>query len=211
MSPSTAPPFCSFTRTARMVPLMRPQTVTFCAITLPSIVAPSPTRRSEARNSPSIRPKTCAGPLHSMLPTIDMSEPMQEAIPAFVGSDFAQVWSCCTTLPMTSAALTDAFLSFSGAPFFVLVNMSTSYFRRYEGTMRESADSSTRRQRYHVLSAAILSNGGNRNFVHIKVMVDAGYLAFAVRENRLRWRALPQLVQRKRPQDAYTVDSTDKE
>jgi hypothetical protein len=130
-----------------------------------------------------------------MLPTIDMSEPMQEAIPAFVGSDFAQVWSCCTTLPMTSAALTDALLSFSGAPFFVLVNMSTSYFRRYEGTMRDSADSSTRRQRYHVLSAAILSNGGNRNFVHMKVMVDAGYLAFPVRENRLRWRALPQLVQ----------------
>jgi hypothetical protein len=76
--------------------------------------------------------------LHSMLPTIDMSEPMQEAIPAFVvGSDFAQVWSCGTTLPMTSAALTDGFLSFSGAPFFVLVNMSTSYFRRYEGTTRE--------------------------------------------------------------------------
>jgi hypothetical protein len=38
MSPSTAPPFCSFTRTARMMPLMRPQTVTFWAITLPSIV-----------------------------------------------------------------------------------------------------------------------------------------------------------------------------
>jgi hypothetical protein len=73
-----------------------------------------------------------------MLPTIDMSEPMQEAIPAFVvGSDLAH-WSCCTTLPMTSAAPTDAFLSFSGAPFFVLVNMSTSCFRRYEGAVRES-------------------------------------------------------------------------
>jgi hypothetical protein len=104
-----------------------------------------------------------------------MSEPMQEAIPAFVvGSDFAQVWSCGNTLPMTSGALTDAFLSFSGAPFFVLVNMSTSCFRRYEGTMRELADSSTRHQRYHVLSAATLSNGGNRNFVHMKVVVDAG-------------------------------------
>src|SRR5262249_24479738 len=80
----------------------------------------------------------CAGPLHSMLPTIDMSEPMQEAIPAFVvGSDLAH-WSCCTSLPMTSAAPTDAFLSFSGAPFFVLVNMSTSCFRRYEGAVRES-------------------------------------------------------------------------
>jgi hypothetical protein len=77
--------------------------------------------------------------LHSMLPAIDMSEPMQEAIPAFVvGSDFAQVWSCCTTRSMTSAALTDAFLSFSGTPLFVLVNMSTSCFRRYKGAMRES-------------------------------------------------------------------------
>jgi hypothetical protein len=104
-----------------------------------------------------------------MLPTIDMSEPMQEAIPAFVvGSDLAH-WSCCTTLPMTSAAPTDAFLSFSGAPFFV-VNMSTSCFRRYEDTMRESANSSTQHQRYHVLSAATLSNGDSRNFVHMKVM-----------------------------------------
>ena len=40
--------------------------------------------------------------------------------------------------------------------------------------MRESADCSTRHQRYHVLSAATLSNGGNRNFVHMKVMVGAG-------------------------------------
>src|SRR5262249_36804687 len=197
MSPSTAPPFCSLTRTARIVPLKRPQTVTFCAMTLPSICAPSLIWRSDARTSPSIRPKTCAGPLHSMLPTIDMSQPMKEAIPACVlGSDLVKAWSCGTTLPMTSAALTDALLSFSGAPFFVLVNMSTSYFRRYEGTMRESADSSTRRQRYHVLSAAILSNGGNKNFVRIKVMVDAGDLAFPVRENRLRWRALSQLVPR---------------
>jgi hypothetical protein len=86
---------------------------------------------------------------------------MQEAIPAFdVGSDLAH-WSCCTTLPMTSAAPTDAFLSFSGAPLFVLVNMSTSCFRRYEDTMRQSA-SSTRHQRYHVLSAATLSNGDKR-------------------------------------------------
>src|SRR5215831_6944793 len=128
MSPSTAPPFCSLTRSARIVPLTRPQTVMFCAMTLPSTCAPSLIWRSEARTSPSIRPKTCAGPLHSMLPTIDMSEPMQEAIPAFVvGSDLAQAWSCgCTTLPMTSAALTDAFLSFSGAPLFVLFNISTS-------------------------------------------------------------------------------------
>jgi hypothetical protein len=53
------------------------------AITLPSTCAPLPIRRSEARNSPSIRPKTCAGPSHSMLPTIDMPEPMQEAVPDF--------------------------------------------------------------------------------------------------------------------------------
>jgi hypothetical protein len=38
---------------------------------------------------------------------------------------------------MTSAALTDVFLSFSGTPLFVLVSMSTSYFRLYEGAMRE--------------------------------------------------------------------------
>jgi hypothetical protein len=63
------------------------------------------------------------------LPTIDMSEPMQEAVPVFVVDDLAELWSCGTTLPMTSAALTDAFLSFSGTPLFVLVNMSTSCFR----------------------------------------------------------------------------------
>ena len=65
-----------------------------------------------------------------MLRMIDMPEPMQEPVPAFVdGSDLAQVCSCGTTLPMTSAALKDAFLSFSGAPLFVLINMSTSCFR----------------------------------------------------------------------------------
>jgi hypothetical protein len=37
---------------------------------------------------------------------------------------------------VTSAAPTDALLSFSGAPLFVLINMSTS--REYEGSMRES-------------------------------------------------------------------------
>jgi hypothetical protein len=61
-----------------------------------------------------------------------MSEPMQEAVPAFVvGSDLAQAWSCgCTILPMISGAFAAAFLSFSGAPLFALINMSTSYFRR---------------------------------------------------------------------------------
>ena len=47
----------SLTQTARIVPLTRPQTVTFCATTLPSTCAPSLIRRSEARTSPSIRPK----------------------------------------------------------------------------------------------------------------------------------------------------------
>jgi len=41
---------------------------------------------------------------------------------------------------MTSGAFAAAFLSFSVALLFMLVNMSTSYFRRYEGTKRESAD-----------------------------------------------------------------------
>jgi len=40
--------------------------------------------------------------------------------------------------------------------------------------MRESADF-RKHQGYHVLSSAALSNGDNRNFVHMKVMVDAGY------------------------------------
>jgi hypothetical protein len=102
-----------------------------------------------------------------MLPTIDMSEPMQEAIPALVvGSDLAQVWSCCTTLPMTS--LTDAFLSFSGAPPFVLVNMSTSRFRRYEDAIRESGRFFDAAPTYHLLSAAALNSSRNRNFVHMK-------------------------------------------
>src|SRR2546429_2426640 len=102
--------------------------------------APSLIKRSEVRNSPSIRPKTCAGPLQSILPTIDMSEPMQEAVPAFVvGSDLAQAWSCgCTILPMISGAFAAAFLSFSVALLFMLFNMSTSFFRQYEGAMRES-------------------------------------------------------------------------
>jgi len=41
---------------------------------------------------------------------------------------------------------------FSGAPFFVLVNMATSCFRRYEGTMRESLDSSTSALRIRIPS-----------------------------------------------------------
>src|SRR6516225_176094 len=132
MSPSTAPLSCSLTRTARMVPLTRPQTVTSCAMTLPSICAPSPIRRSEARNSPLIRPKTCAGPLHSMLPTIDMSEPMQERVAEFVvGSRLGRGCSttdccCCTVLPTTSAAFAATSLSISGA---LLLNMPTSVCR----------------------------------------------------------------------------------
>src|SRR6516165_6793017 len=175
MSPSTAPPFCSLTRSARMVPLTRPQTVTFCAMTLPSTCAPSLIWRSEARTSPSIRPKTCAGPLHSMLPTIDMSEPMQEAVPALVvGSDLAH-WSCGTTLPVISAALTDAFLSFSGAPLFVLINMSTSCFRRYEAAMRESGRFFDAAPTLPSLELRDPQYGDNRNFFHMKGHVHAGY------------------------------------
>src|SRR6266511_3137965 len=95
-------------RHAGSQPLTRPQTVTSCAITLPSICAPSPIRRSEARNSPLIRPKTCAGPLHSILPTIDMPEPMQELVPDFVIGSRPRGCStteccCCTALPTTSS------------------------------------------------------------------------------------------------------------
>jgi hypothetical protein len=68
--------------------------------------------------------------LQSIFPTIDMSEPMQEAVPAFVvGSDLAKAWSCgCTVLPMISAAFAAAFLSFSGALLFMLLNISTSFY-----------------------------------------------------------------------------------
>jgi hypothetical protein len=94
-----------------------------------------------------------------MLPTIDMSEPMQEAVPAFVvGSDLAQVWSCGATLPMTSAALRDAFLSFSGTPLLVLVNMSTSWFPPIYGCDARIGPISTQHQQYHRLSAAALNS-----------------------------------------------------
>ena len=82
------------------------------------------------------------GPLHSMLPTIDMPEPMQEPVPAFVvGSGLAPACStteccCCTVLSMTSAAFAAA-LSFSGALLLKLLNMSTSRFRRH--ALRERA------------------------------------------------------------------------
>ena len=89
-----------------------------------------PIRRSEARNSPLIRPKTCAGPLHSMLPTIDIPEPMQERVAAcVVGSHLAGSGSttkcCCCT---TSAAFAATSLSFSGA---LLLNISTSRCPRH--------------------------------------------------------------------------------
>src|SRR5215467_6417268 len=146
MSPSTVPPFCSLTRMARMVPLTRPQTVTSCAMTLPSTCAPSPMRRSEARSSPLMRPKTCAGPLHSMLPTIAIPEPMQELGPVFVvgcrlgggsstvvgcrlgGGSSTTECCCCNALSTASAACAAVSLSFSGA---LLLNMSISVFRRH--------------------------------------------------------------------------------
>jgi len=95
-------------------------------------IAPDMLRLAE-HNSPLILPKTCAGPLHSMSPTIDMPEPMQERVPAFVGSSVAGGCStteccCCAVLPTTSAAFATAFFSLSGA---LLLNMSTSVFRRH--------------------------------------------------------------------------------
>src|SRR5262249_14664528 len=127
MSPSTEPPSCSFTRTARIVPLTRPQMVRSCAMTVPSICAPSPISSSEARNSPLTRPKTCEGPLHSMLPTIDIPEPMQERVAAFVvGSRFGEgcsttAFCSCTALATTSATFAATSFSFSGA---LLLNIS---------------------------------------------------------------------------------------
>ena len=105
-----------------------------------------------------------------MLPTIDMSEPMQEAIPAFViGSDLAQVWSCGTTLPMTSAGLADAFRSFVLGRATLRADQHVHLlFPQYEVRCANRADSSTQCQRYHVLSAAALNSSRNRNFVHMK-------------------------------------------
>src|SRR5215470_5353663 len=129
-----------------MVPLTRPQTVTSCAMTLPSTWAPSPMRRSEARSSPLMRPKTCAGPLHSMLPTIAIPEPMQELGPVFVvgcrvgggsstvvggrldGGSSTTECCCCNALSTASAACVAVSLSFSGT---LLLNMSISVFRRH--------------------------------------------------------------------------------
>src|SRR5215471_12491421 len=129
MSPSTTPPSFSLTWTPRIVPLTRPQTVTSCAMMLPSTCAPLLIRRSEARSSPSIRPKTCARPLHSILPTIDMPEPMQEPVPRLGAGGLAATCSAvdccgCTTLTAASAAGGATFLSFLGA--LLLNNMSTS-------------------------------------------------------------------------------------
>src|SRR5262249_45701925 len=117
-----------------MVPLTRPQMVRSCAMTLPSISAPSPIRRSEARNSPLTRPKTCAGPLHSMLPTIDIPEPMQERVAAFVvGSRLGEgcsttAFCSCTALATTSATFAATSFSFSVA---LLLNISHLRFLHY--------------------------------------------------------------------------------
>src|SRR5262249_17954792 len=103
-------------------------------------------------NSPSIRPKNWAVPLHSTLPTIDMSEPMQEAAPDFV------VLSCgCTALRLNSFSL----FSFSGALLLKLLNMSTS---PSSGTSRHRALNRC----YHVWTDADLKNSRHRQFVHIK-------------------------------------------
>jgi hypothetical protein len=57
-----------------------------------------------------------------MSPTIDMPEPMQERVPAFVGSNVAGGCStteccCCAVLPTTSAAFATAFFSLSVAKY----------------------------------------------------------------------------------------------
>src|SRR5215216_4221326 len=129
MSPSTAPLPCSLTRTARILPLSRPHTVTSCAITVPTTSAPSPIRTFGARNSPSTRPKICAVPLHSTLPTIDMSGPMQDTVPAVVADSGLALPSaateCCDCVNVSSAAFASAFLFLPGA---LLLNMSTPFF-----------------------------------------------------------------------------------
>jgi hypothetical protein len=61
-----------------------------CAMTLPSTVRHRRLEDPRRATHLMIRPKTCAGLLHSMLPTIDIPEPMQEPVPAFVvGSGLA--------------------------------------------------------------------------------------------------------------------------
>jgi hypothetical protein len=57
-----------------------------------------------------------------------------------------------------------ALLSFSGALLFKVFDMSTSPFRRHEGSMRHRAPY----QRYHVWSDAALKNNRHRQFVHTK-------------------------------------------
>jgi len=79
--------------------------------------------------------------------------------------------------------------------------------RRYEDTMRESADSSTRHQRYHVLTAATFSNGDNRNFVHMKVVVDAGYHLHSRFAKTVCGGGFSQLVQGKCPQLKMRIPS----
>src|SRR5262245_15963155 len=83
--------------------------------------------------------------------------------------------------------------------------------RRYEDTMRESADSSTQDQRYHVLTAATFSNGDNRNFVHMKVVVGAGYHLHSRFAKTVCGGGLFPACSREVPstQDAYPVEIVD--
>src|SRR5262249_54326110 len=95
----------------------------------------------DARNSPSIRPNTCAGPLHSILPITDMAEPMQESGPV-VGVRTGLGAACSTTersaCSMTSAALAATLLSCSAALPLKLFNISTSLTS--STTVRREAD-----------------------------------------------------------------------
>ena len=73
--------------------------------------------------------------------------------------------------------------------------------------MRESADSSTRHQRYHVLTAATFSNGDNRNFVHMKVAVDRGIICIHSSRKLFPVAGSSQLVQGKCPQLKMRIPS----
>jgi DNA-binding transcriptional LysR family regulator len=64
-------------------------------MTLPSTCAPSPIKRSEARNSASIRPKTLAGPLHSFAQPPRQqrrAEGVREGVFAGLGLAIASEW-----------------------------------------------------------------------------------------------------------------------
>src|SRR5260370_18274887 len=86
MSTSTAPPLFNLKRTARIVPLTRPQIVTFCAMTLPSTCAPSLISKIGAAHVSTPVPLDSLIPSPSCQQNIDMSEPTHEAVPPYVAA-----------------------------------------------------------------------------------------------------------------------------